>query len=174
MADETFKQSAVPLTNHQAIQAFIAGSRQALDHLRLAALAQIRKSLERHRGWGAAEKTTRRERETASAFLAKLSDAYQVWGKRQTDQKDVTPETFAEQVAYVFFVRLLLVRVLEDKAILQPRLVSDGGFRDWSDYIGKHFQELADVGMLNQNYCSLLTQKAGLYYLHFFQRDVFD
>ncbi len=104
----------------------------------------------------------------------RIADAYQIWSERQSDQEDVKPEVFAEQVAYVFFVRLLLVRVLEDKRILRPRIMSHGGFLDWSEYVKRHFQELDGIGILNDNYCNILTRKASHYYRHFFQEAVFD
>ena len=106
--------------------------------------------------------------------LTRIADAYRIWSSRQSEQEDVRPEIFAEQVAYVFFVRLLLVRVLEDKEVLEPRIASDDGFGDWLRYVNTHFKELKDVSILNENFCSLLSRKAGHYYLHFFQQPVFD
>jgi hypothetical protein len=113
-------------------------------------------------------------RRFATVHLTRIADAYRIWGSRQSDQEDVKPEIFAEQVAYVFFVRLLLVRVLEDKKVLEPRIASDGGFGDWLHYINTHFQELNGAGILSDNFSSLLARKAGHYYLHFFQQPVFD
>jgi SAM-dependent methyltransferase len=110
--------------------------------------------------------------ESASPF--RIVEAYQVWSERQSDVEDIRPETFAEQVAYVYFVRLLLARVLEDKRILQPRLASDGGFLEWGHYIERHFQELNGVSVLNEIFSAILTRKASNYYLHFFQQAVFD
>ncbi len=253
--EEDFKQHATPLINRQAMQDFIDGSRRSLDHLRLAALSQIRKARDDRSEWEEEEKTLYQEwsdnaaqlvhklgytesgrrrvqdaiqrltsrlgeisaedinsvkeemaqaggttklsaamtslfeqwREQAihtnSAFLtlhfqasatSQIADAYRVWRERQSDKKDENNETFAEQVAYVFFIRMLLVRVLEDKGIIHPRLASDGGFTDWIYYVKKHFQELNGAGILGRNYYNLLTQKAGHYYLHFFQQAVFD
>ena len=106
--------------------------------------------------------------------LTRIADAYRIWGSRQSEQEDVRPEIFAEQVAYVFFVRLLLVRVLEDKQVLEPRIASDGGFADWLQYVTAHFKELNGVSILSDNFSSLLARKAGHYYLHFFQQPVFD
>src|SRR5260370_11458123 len=104
----------------------------------------------------------------------RIVQAYQIWSERQSDQEDVRPEVFAEQVAYVFFVRLLLVRVLEDKRIISPRLASDGGFLEWSSYMARHFKELDGIGILNENFSNILARKASNYYLHFFQQAVFD
>ena len=255
--DETaFQAQTTTFDQPQAMRNFITGSRQALEHLRLVALSQIREALTRRDDLVNEEKQLRDEWESIkgdflnrlnlpllrnpieaaierltprlgemnlhevqqiwqtvegvgrvgsgkvsaslrtsydkwleravrinSALLAlrftssrpfRVADAFQVWSERQSDQEDVRPETFAEQVAYVFFIRLLLVRVLEDKAILQPRLASNGGFLDWSSYVNKHFKELENVGILNENFFNILALKAGHYYLHFFQRVVFD
>jgi type I restriction-modification system DNA methylase subunit len=262
--EQTFEdstQGAIFFDEQQAIQNFIAGSREALGHLRLAALSRVREALEQRERLVQQEASLRREWELArdefidsikfnaksldaisrplydaierltprlgeieapelrkvkavfdkvaairkgkvsaalrahfekwfhrafhanSALLSlhftatepfRIAEAYRVWSERQSDQEDVRPEVFAEQVGYVFFVRLLLIRVLEDKYILRPRLASDGGFLDWSTYVRDHFQELNGIGILNDNYCNILARKAGQYYLHFFQQAVFD
>ena len=252
--EATFERVAIPLIDLEAKEQFITGSRQSLDHLRLAALSLIRKSLEEHSRLTDEEKALQQEWEnervafidrlgyerirqpvyeaiqqltprlgemtaqeiyqvkkvleqavgtkkfsvalassfehwleraihTNSALLVlrflatehfKIANAYHIWSERQSDKEDVKPEIFAEQVAYVFFIQLLLVRVLEDKHVFRPRLASDGGFDDWRGYVQRHFQELEGIGILNQNYFSLLALKAGHYYLHFFQQAVFD
>ncbi len=252
--EEAFEQSATSLDEPRATQNFIAGSRESLNHLRLAALAQIREALDRHDRSVKEEVTLQQEWEEArdnfirsAAFTvkdldtllfdtierltarlgelepqeirnvggvfeqgigrmsvssrtqlekwleralsinsalkrmrfeasnpARIAEAYSIWSERQSDKEDVKPEIFAEQVAYVFFVRLLLVRVLEDKHILQPRLASDGGFLDWSNYVKRHFKELEGIGILNENYYNILSRKAGHYYLHFYQQTIFD
>jgi len=256
--EQTFEQRAIPIDTPQAIDNFINGSRQTLNHLKLAALSQILEARSRnknisdraallHSEWMAAaqdftqrinyaiisnpvldaitqltprvgtltsaeiysigkvvkeasRKTMGLSRFSAtmlplfenwldhalhinSALLRQQFDAadpfrvvqaYQIWSERQSDQEDVKPEVFAEQVAYVFFVRLLLVRVLEDKRIITPRLASDGGFLEWSSYIGRHFKELDGIGILNENFTNILARKASNSYLHFFQQAVFD
>lgn len=249
---------AIPIHTPQAIDNFISGSRQTLNHLKLAALSQILEARSRnknvtdranllHHEWleaardftqrinyeiiskpvfeaiaqltprvgtlasteiygiskvvkEAGRKAMGRARFSAtmlplfehwldralhinSALLRQQFDAadpfrivqaYQIWSERQSDQEDVKPEVFAEQVAYVFFVRLLLVRVLEDKRIISPRLASDGSFLEWSSYIARHFQELDGIGILNENFSNILARKASNSYLHFFQQAVFD
>ncbi len=257
--EEAFERNAIALDRPQVMQKFINGSRQSLDHLRLAALSQVRQALGRRNRLVKEDANLREEWENArdefigkikfsasgldiiskrvfeaieqltprlgeielhemrkvkeiigqtigvaklpaslslnfevwlerairinSALLSqrfeatepfRIAEAYHVWSERQSDQEDVNPETFAEQVAYVFFVRLLLVRVLEDKHILRPRFMSNGGFRDWSEYIRRHFKELEGTGVLNESYCDILARKAGHYYLHFFQQAIFD
>lgn len=257
--EQTFESRAIPIDRPEAVHNFIAGSREALDHLKLAALARIREAQHHHetlvqqdtdlrREWDTArdefigkirfsasgldvvsrrvleaiEELTPKLGEIQSQTLRKVKEvieqalgvsrlsaslnshfekwleraihvngallsqrveanelfrivyAYQIWSERQSDLEDVRPEIFAEQVAYVFFVQLLLVRVLEDKRILRPRIASDGGFLDWSSYVQRHFQELDSIGVLSEDYWSILAHKAAHYYLHFFQQAVFS
>ncbi len=245
----TFEANAIHLTTDRALAQFIAGSRESLDHLRLAALTRIRAALAGEEEanvtqtrllseWQDASKkllsnftyqpesiaaalnalkpgeSTKQELEQIEPVLVKsqgrsltpalnaqfniwkenvlrisgvlyslrfessgrllVAHAYQVWSNRQTDAEDIKPEVFAEQVAYVFFVRMLLVRVLEDKQVMQPRMASNGGFQVWLDYARRQFWELESVSIVGDIYCNLLTRKAGNYYLHFFQQPVFN
>jgi hypothetical protein len=256
--EQTFESRATSLDTTQAIDHFINGSRQTLNHLKLAAFSQIQEAIVRSNNITEREKLLRREWNDAaedftrrinyalisdpvreaiahltprlgelaqeeirgiaevvkqacartigmakftatllplfenwleralhinSALLAqrfesaspfRIVEAFQIWSERQSDIEDVKPETFAEQVAYVYFVRLLLVRVLEDKHILTPRLASDGGFLEWSQYVERHFRELDSVSVLNEIFSAILARKASNYYLHFFQQAVFD
>jgi len=166
---QNLQVKSAPLDNPHAMQQFIDGSRLSLDHLRLAALAQIREAIDRRDQLVREEANLRKATE-----LFGIAEAYDVWSERQSDLEDMHPEVFAEQVAYVFFVRLLLVRILEDKGILRPRFMSNGGFRDWSDYVRRHFKELDSIGILNESYCNILARKASHYYIHFFQQAIFD
>ena len=256
--EQTFTNRATALDTTQAIDHFINGSRQTLNHLKLAAFSQIQEAIARSKHITEREKFLRREwNEVAEDFTRRITyalisdpvqeaiarltprlgelaqeeirsigevlkqacgktigmarftttlsplfenwleralhinsallaqrfesaspfrivEAFQVWSERQSDIEDVKPETFAEQVAYVYFVRLLLVRVLEDKHILTPRLASDGGFLEWSQYVERHFRELDSVSVLNEIFSAILARKASNYYLHFFQQAVFD
>ena len=245
-----FLRNARSLSERNALRQFIADSRQSLDHLRLAALSQIRDAVARDDAANAEETNLRAEWDTArTAFVdrighnggsvqaaldklipgetdraslarievvaaqargaatlpatlrvlydqwlaraerinaalrnirftrrntLRIAEAYRAFVSNQRDPEDARPETFAEQVAYVFFVRLLLVRVLEDKRVLPTRIASDGGFAGWVDYLHQHFGELDGISILNENYCGLLNRKAGSFYLHFFQQPVFD
>ena len=93
--------------------------------------------------------STLRERELARVESRRIRAAYLVWLERYKfiegeergsngDVEALRQKAFAEQVSYVFFVRLLLARVLEDKGIM-PRLVSDGGFKNWFRVLEKLF-----------------------------------
>ncbi len=43
------------------------------------------------------------------------------------------------QAAYVVFIRLLLIRVCEDKGIFPHRFISDGGLKHWQEDIERYF-----------------------------------
>lgn len=48
-------------------------------------------------------------------------------------------EEFALQAAYVVFIRLLLIRICEDKGIFPGRFISDGGLKHWQGDIERYF-----------------------------------
>ncbi|NWJ98800.1 MAG: N-6 DNA methylase [Chloroflexi bacterium] len=130
-----FESSSIPLNNPEVFRIFITESSIPLSQLRLAALAQIREVLIKE------EQGVQIQKEAINPF--RITEAYRLWGERQTESLDIQPEIFAEQVAYIFFIRLLLVRILEDKHIIRPRLASDGGFVD------KHFFQQAIFDWFN-------------------------
>jgi hypothetical protein len=102
-----------------------------------------------------------------------IKDAFQVWSDRQPLIDLDSPEIFAEQVAYVVFVRLLLARVLEDKHLIRQRIASDGGFKAWRDVVARYFG--ANGGKIHaDSFMSLLSESLSKYYHHFFQQPVFD
>lgn len=124
-----------------------------------------------------------RERELARTESRRIRAAYLVWLERyryiEGEEKANYQETeirrqqaFAEQVSYVFFVRLLLARVLEDKNIM-PRLVSDGGFKNWF-----HFLKVSSLDSIDEirgeSFLPLVYRRVANYYRHFFQQPVFD
>jgi type I restriction enzyme M protein len=80
---------------------------------------------------------------------------------------------FALQAAYVIFIRLLLIRVCEDKGLFPNRFVSDGGLKHWQEDIdrylrfasGNPYSPLLDMAYAN----------AQNIYAHFFTgREVFN
>ncbi len=80
---------------------------------------------------------------------------------------------FALQAAYVVFIRLLLLRVCEDKGIFRHRFVSDGGIIYWQQTIERY------LPFANGNpYARLLSmayENAQNIYEHFFTgRDLFN
>jgi hypothetical protein len=134
-------------TDKSALEAWLSNAKRinaAIRHLRLTSLE------ERH-----------------------IRDAYLVWAERQPLSDLATQEVFAEQVAYVVFVRLLLARILEDKHLLKERIASDGGFAAWRDVVARYFG--ANGGKIHTDaFMSLLSEGLSRYYHHFFQQPVFD
>lgn len=124
-----------------------------------------------------------RERDFARVESRRIRSAYQLWRERYKviEAQDTNDEievelrrqqAFAEQVSYVFFVRLLLARVLEDKGIM-PRLVSDGGFRDWYQFI-KASASGKTAEIRSESFLPLVYRRVANFYRHFFQQPVFD
>src|SRR3989440_1604862 len=46
---------------------------------------------------------------------------------------------FALQAAYVVFIRLLLIRICEDKGVFRHRFISDGGLKHWQENIEQYY-----------------------------------
>lgn len=76
----------------------------------------------------------------------RVHDDYTVWtalvqetmlgGLEEAQRQD----EFALQAAYVVFIRLLLIRVCEDKGVFPNRFVSDGGVKRWQENIDRYWQ----------------------------------
>ena len=76
----------------------------------------------------------------------RVHDDYTVWtaivqetmlgGLDETQRQ----EEFSLQAAYVVFIRLLLIRVCEDKGIFPHRFISDGGIKKWQESIERYWQ----------------------------------
>ncbi len=76
----------------------------------------------------------------------RVHDDYTVWtalvqetmlgGLEEAQRQD----EFALQAAYVVFIRLLLIRVCEDKGVFPHRFVSDGGMKNWQENIRRYWQ----------------------------------
>jgi len=76
----------------------------------------------------------------------RVHDDYTVWtalvqetmlgGLEESQRQD----EFALQAAYVVFIRLLLIRVCEDKGVFPHRFVSDGGIKKWQENIDRYWQ----------------------------------
>ncbi len=86
-----------------------------------------------------------RLRQTFRANL-QVADDFRVWESlvRETMLGDQTEtekqEEFALQAAYVIFIRLLLIRVCEDKGIFPHRFLTDGGIIEWQKDIERYLQ----------------------------------
>ncbi|GAC1615260.1 MAG: hypothetical protein NVS4B11_01890 [Ktedonobacteraceae bacterium] len=127
--------------------------------------------------------STLRERDLARGESRRIRAAYLVWLERykyiegEDKGSDNAVEmqrqnAFAEQVSYVFFVRLLLARVLEDKGIM-PRIVSDGGFKNWFDFLKSSSMDSIDE-IRGEAFLPLVYRRVANFYRHFFQQPVFD
>lgn len=128
--------------------------------------------------------STLRERELARTESRRIRAAYLLWlerykfieGEERGSEYDVETHrqlAFAEQVSYVFFVRLLLVRVLEDKGIMS-RIVSDGGFKNWFTFLRSSSLEDRVHEIRGEAFLPLVYSRVVSYYRHFFQQPVFD
>ncbi|HEV2583675.1 MAG TPA: N-6 DNA methylase, partial [Ktedonobacteraceae bacterium] len=128
--------------------------------------------------------STLRERELARTESRRIRAAYLLWlerykfieGEERGNDQDIEAcrqQAFAEQVSYVFFVRLLLVRVLEDKGIM-ARLVSDGGFKHWFSFLQTSTLEDRVHEIRGEAFLPLVYSRVVSYYRHFFQQPVFD
>lgn len=234
----------VPLDSDEALEQFIAGSRDVLGRLKVAARAQIGLALDgfdrwqrnaeelrarlvganqrysellpdlekerlgprfqelvEHIGqWGSSELEEFKPRVVGATFRLpyqrwrqqveaigvfyresflegtrdlEIYESWQVWRSKQPDPEKATSDIFAEQVAYVFFVRLMLARVLEDKGILPARVISDGGFLAWRNLVRTHFNHTKG-NIHGSSLVAMLFRNVSAYYQHFFQQPVFD
>lgn len=112
----------------------------------------------------------------------RVTTAAEMWKVRYKvieTEKTTEPErlqAYAEQVAYTFFLRLLLARILEDRGLL-PRLISDGGLARWRDLLRSQFDLLGNVEtteLLPGALLAILYRKVARCYRHFFSQPVFD
>jgi len=119
-------------------------------------------------------------REQARDEARRIRRAYMIWRERyrviESEDSGSEPEVeqrrqqaFAEQVSYVFFVRLLLTRVLEDKNIIY-HLVSDGGFERWYSF----WKDYAANEIGGESFLPMVYRRVSSFYRHFFQQPVFD
>jgi hypothetical protein len=124
---------------------------------------------------------------TASLLTHKESQhiqkAYQIWLKRyqqmegESQNPDSVIEThrqraFAEQTSYVFFVRLLLIRVLTDKGVILPP-VKDEGCQRWFEF--SQMSELTKRAEIrSETLLSSIYECVTSFDQHFFQQPVFD
>ena len=151
-----------------SLHTFISECRFVLDQLVIDVQARL--------------KTAVTDRDLSHAESQCIRSAYPAWRNRYgmlestTDQNSIEAEeksqkAFAEQVSYVFFVRLLLARVLEDKGII-PRLVSDGGLSTWHNFL--LYESESTNGTHSTSFLPLVYRHIASFYHHFFQQPIFD
>jgi len=82
-------------------------------------------------------------------------------------------DEFALQAAYVVFIRLLLIRVCEDKSIFPHRLISDGGLQHWQADIERYL--VFANGNPYTHLIEIAYENAQNIYAHFFTgRELFN
>lgn len=97
----------------------------------------------------------------------KLIKSFQSWQK--ISPMNIINEAFLLETMYVFFNRILLIRICEDKNIIE-RFISNGGIKRWVEF--KRFIKWSEVdykGLLKETY-----QTMEKLYPHLFQQDIFD
>ena len=132
-------------------------------------------------GWHQRQATLR---QTYQANI-RVFDDYTVWtalvqetmlGELREDQRR---DEFALQAAYVVFIRLLLIRVCEDKELFQDedrvahRFVSDGGMKQWQETIKRYW--IFATGNPYSPLLDMAYNNAQNIYAHFFTgRELFN
>ena len=87
--------------------------------------------------------------------------------------EDQRRDEFALQASYVVLIRLMLIRICEDKGILRFRLLSDGGLKHWQGDIERYFQFA--TGNPYEPLLDMAFQNAQNIYAHFFTgRELFN
>lgn len=105
----------------------------------------------------------RRRYEKAQKFI----ESFGIWQK--TSPTNTSPEAFCLETMYVFFNRILLIRICEDKGIIQ-RKISNGGIKKYIEYRGYiKFSQVDYKALLKEAY-----QIMDRFYPHLFQIDIFD
>lgn len=105
----------------------------------------------------------RKRYERAQKFI----QSFETWQK--TSPANTSPEAFCLETMYVFFNRILLIRICEDKGIIQ-RKISNGGIKKYIEYRGYiKFSQVDYKALLKEAY-----QIMDRFYPHLFQIDIFD
>ncbi len=76
---------------------------------------------------------------------------------------------FARQTAYVYVIRLLMVRICEDKGLIN-RKFSDGGFKKWKEVVEPEYLDFAN-GMSMDYLLEMSYSSAQSIYAHFFSNE---
>jgi len=105
----------------------------------------------------------RKRYERAQKFI----QSFETWQK--TSPTNTSPEAFCLETMYVFFNRILLIRICEDKGIIQ-RKISNGGIKKYIEYRSYiKFSQVDYKALLKEAY-----QIMDRFYPHLFQIDIFD
>ena len=91
----------------------------------------------------------------------------------QAQADDAQRAEFALQAAYVVFIRLLLIRVCEDKGIFPDRFLSNGGLLHWQEDIKRYLRFVR--GNRYEPLLKMAYDNAANIYAHFFTgRELFN
>ena len=80
---------------------------------------------------------------------------------------------FSRQSAYVFFLKLLLIRVLEDKGIVAPRLISDGGLEAWIEAVRPRYA-VEESRFAASHLLRMALERAASHYGELLRRETYD
>jgi type I restriction enzyme M protein len=93
--------------------------------------------------------------------------------KSKSEADDAQRQEFALQAAYVVFIRLLLIRVCEDKGIFPDRFLSNGGLQFWQQNIKRYLKFVR--GNRYEPLLQMAYDNAANIYSHFFTgRELFN
>lgn len=93
--------------------------------------------------------------------------------KTREEADDAQRAEFALQAAYVVFIRLLLIRVCEDKEIFPERFLSNGGLLHWQEDIKRYLKFVR--GNRYEPLLKMAYDNAANIYAHFFTgRELFN
>ena len=100
-----------------------------------------------------------------------LLQSYEFWrhqlGVIGSEDKE---NEFCLQTLYIFIIRVLLVRIFEDKGLVSEK-ISDGGYKTTEEFLSKLMVYISDVHHI---ILDLAYQDAMQIYGHFFENDIFD
>jgi len=136
----------------------------------ITASGRVEVALERLEGLALLYEEGRHRLEEDHGEAVRTKEAFTRWKARHgfllVEQQ--APEEFAAQTAYVLFVRLLLVRIAEDKGLL-PRMLTGGGAARWFLEVEPYYLGGARA------FLSLVFGRAEReVYAHFFAEGTFD
>jgi len=141
-------------------------------------LADFKLELERYCDAVLEEYAARQQLDQEYETARVVADAYQTWAARVSSSVLVgAPEAvfhreFARQTAYVYIVRLLLVRICEDKGLFQRKL-SDGGLVLWQELAQRYLDYAA--GRSYEYLSRMAYECAQNVYVHFYgASELFD
>jgi type I restriction-modification system DNA methylase subunit len=93
--------------------------------------------------------------------------------KTPEEAEDAQRQEFALQAAYVVFIRLLLIRVCEDKGLFPERFLSNGGLQFWQQNIQRYLKFVQ--GNRYEPLLKMAYDNAANIYAHFFTgRELFN